>query len=180
MSSMKVAVMGGGNASHTISADLTLKGLTVNLFEMEQYASSMRSVFETHEIEISGVAGYGKARLNRVTCDIQEAVDGVEVIFLPLPGFTVTPYARLIAPYLQDGQIVLLMPGSLGSLEFLTAIRSEGCTKDVLVAEAGGLPFATRLIGPGRVKTFHIRAVCGLASVPGCRVGEVYEKVKDL
>ncbi len=32
MSSMKVAVMGGGNASHTIAADLTLKGLTVNMF----------------------------------------------------------------------------------------------------------------------------------------------------
>ena len=35
MTLMKVVVLGGGNASHTIAADLTLKGLTVNLFEME-------------------------------------------------------------------------------------------------------------------------------------------------
>ncbi len=43
MTIKKAAVLGGGNASHTIAADLTLKGLTVNLFEMEQFAGSMSS-----------------------------------------------------------------------------------------------------------------------------------------
>lgn len=38
MNSMKVAVMDGGNASHAIAADLALKGLTVNMFEMEKFA----------------------------------------------------------------------------------------------------------------------------------------------
>ena len=45
MGLMKVAVMGGGNGSHTIAADLSLKGLTVNMFEMEQFAGTMRGVF---------------------------------------------------------------------------------------------------------------------------------------
>ena len=45
MDSMKVAVMGGGNGSHTIAADLTLKGLTVNMFETAHFAASMRQVF---------------------------------------------------------------------------------------------------------------------------------------
>jgi opine dehydrogenase len=178
MGSMKVAVLGGGNASHTISADLALKGLTVNLFEMEQYASSMRQVFETGEIEISGVAGSGIAHLNMVTNDITKAVEDVEVIFLPLPGFTIAPYSQLLADHLEDGQMVVIMPGSLSALEFLTGIRSYGCKKNVLVAETGGLPFATRLVAPGKVKTFHIRALMGLATVPGNRCLEVYEKIK--
>ena len=42
MTLTEVAVLGGGNASHTIAAYLTLKGLTVNLFEMEQFAGNMR------------------------------------------------------------------------------------------------------------------------------------------
>ena len=65
MDSMKVAVMGGGNSSHTIAADLSLKGLTVNMFEMERFAGNMRGVFETRQIEMSGVAGNDMARLMR-------------------------------------------------------------------------------------------------------------------
>ncbi|MDD2694533.1 MAG: NAD/NADP octopine/nopaline dehydrogenase family protein [Anaerolineales bacterium] len=175
---MKVAVLGGGNASHTISADLTLKGLTVNMFEMEQFAGNMRTVFETGEIEMSGVAGQGKAKLNMVTSDIAKAVKGVEVIFLPLPGFTIAPYTRLLAPHLEDGQLVVIMPGSLSALEFVTGIRENGCRKNVLVAETGGLPFATRLVAPGKVRTFHIRAVMALATVPGNRCQEAYAKIK--
>lgn len=41
MHPMKIAVMGGGNGSHTIAADLALKGLTVNMFEMKQFADRM-------------------------------------------------------------------------------------------------------------------------------------------
>jgi opine dehydrogenase len=180
MNNMKVAVLGGGNASHTIAADLTLKGLTVNMFEMEQYAGSMRSVFETRQIEMSGVAGSGVAHLNNVTSDIRSAVQDAEVIFIPLPGFTVSPYARLLAPILRADQIVLLLPGSLGALEFKTALQKHGNTEDVIVAEAGGLPFATRLVAPGKVITYHIRAMCGLAAVPGNAGQSVYDKVKDL
>jgi opine dehydrogenase len=180
MGSMRVAVMGGGNGSHTIAADLSLKGLTVNMFEMEQFAGTMRGVFETREIEMTGVAGNGMARLNLVTSDIRRAVEDVEIIFLPLPGFTVSVYAKLLAPFLKNEQIVVLMPGTLSALEFRETLRANGNVDGPLIAETGGLPFATRLIGPGRVKTFHIRSVCGLAAVPGDKGNQVYAKLKDL
>lgn len=180
MSSMKVAVMGGGNASHTIAADLTLKGLTVNMFEMEKFAHAMRTVFETREIEMSGVAGTGKARLNLVTSDIREAIADVEIIFIPLPGFAVTPYAKIMAPYLEEDQIVLIIPGTLGALEFRWMLWSSGCQKNVIVGETGGMPFAARVIAPGQVKTFHVRAIVALATIPGNKGNLVYDKVKGL
>lgn len=180
MTIQKAAVLGGGNASHTIAADLTLKGLDINLFEMGQFADSMRTVFETQEIEISGVAGSGTAKLNMVTSDINKAIKDVEVIFMPLPGFTVAPYAKLLAPVLKDGQAIIMLPGTLSALEFRTAIREQGCKRDVIVAETGGLPFATRLVAPGKVRTFHIRAICSLATMPGNRCEELYERVKGL
>ncbi|MBA7556628.1 Opine dehydrogenase [subsurface metagenome] len=117
MSSMKVAVMGGGNGSHTIAVDLSLKGLVVNMFEMERFAEKMKEVFESRQIEISGVAGQGKAKLNLVTTDIQEAIEDVEIIFIPLPGFAISAYAELLAPYLREDQFVIIMPGTLGTLE---------------------------------------------------------------
>jgi opine dehydrogenase len=180
MESMKVAVMGGGNGSHTIAADLTLKGLTVNMFELEHFAASMRQVFETREIEMTGVAGSGTARLNMVTSEIHKAVENVEIIFIPLPGFAVAVYAELLAPFLKKEQIVVLMPGTLSALEFREALRAHGNAAEPIIAETGGLPFATRLIGPGRIQTFHIRSVCGLAAVPGNKGNQVYDKLKNL
>ncbi|MGD9279485.1 MAG: hypothetical protein PVF60_01265, partial [Desulfobacterales bacterium] len=100
MNTMKIAVLGGGNGAHTVAADLTLKGLSVNMFEMEQFASSMQPVFDTGQIEMIGVAGQGTAKLNRVTTDIAAAIRDVEVIFIILPGFTIAAYARLLAPHL--------------------------------------------------------------------------------
>lgn len=176
----KVAVMGGGNGSHTIAADLTLKGLTVNLFEMARFADRMQPVFDTKTIEMTGVAGCGKARLNRVTSDIREAVESVEAVLIPLPGFAVAGYAELLAPVLQEDQLVLIMPGTLSALEFKKALTAFGNRKDIVVADTGGLPFATRLIRPGVVKTFHIRSVCALAALPGERGPEVLDKLAGL
>ena len=180
MQSMRVAVMGGGNGSHTIAADLALKGLTVNMFEMAEFSGRMQAVFETRTIEICGVAGNGRATLNLVTTDIREAVEEVEIIFIPLPGFTISAYAQLLAPVLTPHQIVVIMPGTLAALEFRQTLHSCGNQKAVIIAETGGLPFATRLIGPGRVKIFHIRKVCGLAAVPGQSGRQVYAKLEGL
>lgn len=180
MSVSKVAVMGGGNGSHTIAADLTLKGLSVNLFEMQRFADRMKQVFDTRTIEMTGVAGCGKANLNRVTTSIAEAVEDVEVVFIPLPGFVVAGYAELLAPLLQENQLVVIMPGTLSALEFKQALINFGNHKDITVADTGGLPFATRLIRPGVIKTFHIRSVCGLAALPGERGPEVLAKLKGL
>jgi opine dehydrogenase len=180
MSAMKVAVMGGGNGAHTVAADLALKGLSVNMFELAEFADQLEHVFDTRQIEMSGVAGNGKAKLDMVTSDIAEAVADVEVVFIPLPGFTVSIYGRILAPHLTSRHIVVIMPGTLSALEFLHTMRHHGNHEDVVIAETGGLPFATRLVAPGKVQTFHKRAVCGLATVPGNRGAEVYGKIKHL
>lgn len=180
MNAMKIAVLGGGNGAHTVAADLTLKGLSVNMFEMEEFASSMQTVFDTGEIEMTGVAGQGKAKLNLVTTDLAAAIRDVEVIFIILPGFTITTYARLLAPHLTENQMVIFMPGTLAALEFRQTLRDCGNLKEIITAEVGGLPFATRLIAPGKVQTFHIRAVCPLAAVPGNQGSVVFEKISGL
>jgi opine dehydrogenase len=180
MNAMKAAVLGGGNGAHTIAADLTLKGLSVNMFEMEQFAPAMQQVFDTGEIEMIGVAGKGKAKLNLVTTDLEAAIRDVEVVFIVLPGFTISNYAGLLAQHLTEKQIVVIMPGTLAALEFRQTLRDSGNHREIVVAEVGGLPFATRLIAPGKVQTFHIRAACALAAVPGNKGSVVYEKIRGL
>jgi hypothetical protein len=112
--------------------------------------------------------------------DLAAAIQDVEVIFIPLPGFTIANYARLLSPHLTQKQMIVIMAGTLATLEFKQTLRSEGNSKDIIVADVGGLLFATRLIAPGKVQTFHVRAVCALAAVPGLKGPLVYEKIKDL
>jgi opine dehydrogenase len=138
MNAMKIAVLGGGNGAHTVAADLTLKGLSVNMFEIEQFASAMQTVFDTGEIEMTGVAGQGKAKLNLVTTDLAAAIRDVEVIFIILPGFTIATYAKLLAPHLSENQMVIIMPGTLAALEFRQTLRASGNFKEILTAEVGG------------------------------------------
>ena len=180
MPEKKIAVLGGGNGAHTVAADLTLKGLSVNMFEMEQFAPVMQKVFDTGEIEMTGVAGQGTARLNLVTTDIAVAIRDVTVVFIILPGFTISAYAKLLAPHLTENQVVVIMPGTFAALEFRQTLRAAGNLKEITIAEVGGLPFATRLIGPGRVQTFHIRAVCPLAAIPGVKGAAILDRLKGL
>ncbi len=180
MGSVKVAVLGGGNGAHTVAADLALKGLTVNMFEMAQFAATMQKVFDTGQIEMIGVAGQGQAKLSLVTSDLAAAIRDVEVIFIVLPGFAIETYARLLAPHLAENQMVVIMPGTFAALEFRQTLRDSGNLEEPVIAEVGGLPFATRLIAPATVQTFHIRAVCPLAALPGDQGSVVFEKIKNL
>ena len=58
--------------------------------------------------------------------------------------------AQKIAPYLRDGQTVILNPGrTCGALEFDYALRKCCCKADVVVAEASTLVFTVRVKTPG-------------------------------
>jgi len=50
MTPKKIAILGGGNGAHTMAAEFTLKGHTVNLYEMPQFKNNMKKVFETKTI----------------------------------------------------------------------------------------------------------------------------------
>ncbi|MFC3884852.1 NAD/NADP octopine/nopaline dehydrogenase family protein [Bacillus songklensis] len=147
-----VAVLGGGNGGHTLAADLSLAGHEVRLFEMEQFSHSMKDVFETKRIQCLGEVLNGTAEINMVTSDIDQALDGAEIILVAVPAFAHKGYANLLANKVKSNQLVVLLPGTLGSLEFARIWRELGANEDVVLAESDTLPYATRLEGPGKVR----------------------------
>ncbi|MDI7261472.1 MAG: 2-dehydropantoate 2-reductase N-terminal domain-containing protein, partial [Thermodesulfobacteriota bacterium] len=114
-----VAVLGGGNGGHAVAANLSLNGYKVNFFELPQFGESFERVLRTKEIRIEGVSIDGTAKLNLATIDIQQAIKDAEVLFVVTPAFGHKAMAEACAPFVQDGQIIVLMPGSGGSLEFV-------------------------------------------------------------
>jgi opine dehydrogenase len=124
----------------------------------------------------NGPRGFGK--LSLVTADMAEAIPHAQVIMVVLPSSAHADVAKAAAPYLRDGQMVILHPGrTLGALEFTKVLRDCGCTADVTVAEAETFIYASRADGPAQARIFRIKEAVPLAALPSKRNEMVLEAI---
>ncbi len=174
-----VAVLGGGNGGHAVSANLSLAGFKVNFFELPQFADSFEKVLRTKEIQIQGISVDGVAKLNLATTDIQQAIKNAEVIFVITPAFGHKAMAEVCAPFVQDGQIIVLMPGSGGSLEFVNIFKQKKVKREVTFAESCTLPYGARLKGLGHVSVLINAVILPTGIFPSRKTGETIPKLKQ-
>jgi opine dehydrogenase len=174
-----IAVCGGGNGGHAVAANLSLAGFKVNFFELPQFADSFEKVLRTKEIQIEGVSIDGMAKLNLATTDIQQAIKDAEVIFVITPAFGHKAMADVCAPFVQDGQMIVLMPGSGGSLEFINIFKQKKVKREITFAESCTLPYGARLKGSGHVSVLINAVILPTGVFPSNRTAEVISKLKQ-
>src|SRR4030066_1342741 len=174
-----IAVCGGGNGGHAVAANLSLAGFKVNFFELPQFLESFERVLRTKEIRIEGVSIDGIAKLNLATTDIQQAIKDAEVIFVITPAFGHKAMADVCAPFVQDGQIIVLMPGSGGSLEFINIFKQKKVKREITFAESCTLPYGARLKGSGHVSVLINTVILPTGIFPSNRTAEVISKLKQ-
>ncbi|MBK8783132.1 MAG: NAD/NADP octopine/nopaline dehydrogenase family protein [Anaerolineales bacterium] len=166
----KYTVLGAGHGGKSMAAHLSLMGADVAIWNRTfDHISIMkkRGGIELESIE-GGPHGFGK--LSLVTSDIEQAIAHAQVIMVVLPSSAHADVAKASAPFLKDGQIVILHPGrTLGALEFAKVIRDNGCTADVTVAEAETFIYASRSEGPAQARIFRIKEAVPLAALPATR-----------
>lgn len=173
-----VAVLGGGNGGHAVAAELALAGYKVNFFEHPQFAANFEKVLRTKEVRTEGISGENVAKLNMATTDVHQAIKDAEVLFVVTPAFGHRAMAEACAPYVQEGQIILLMPGSGGSLEFAKIFRQKKVKKEIPLAESVTLPYGARLKGPGHVSLFINALILPTGVFPSKRTAEVIPTLK--
>ena len=139
---MKIAVLGGGNGAHAAAADLSARGHEVRWWRRN--ASALRDT-----LVLKDAQGERTVRLAAACRDIADAVRGAELVFMPDPAFTQAANAALLAPYLAEGQVVFLAPGTFGSYAMAQSIRRSGSRSQFAFAETGTLPWLTRKHGEG-------------------------------
>ncbi len=177
MSETRFAVLGAGHGGKAMAADLAARGFSVNLFNRSP--ARIAEIKLRKEIELENEDGSIRhCRLSVVTSNMEEALADVDVIMVVLPASGHRDIARMCAPYLRDGQIVILNPGRTGgALEFRRILQTEGCTSDVIIAEAGTFIFASRSTGPAQARIFRRKNAVRLAALPAVRTGHVLEAV---
>ena len=109
-----ITVIGGGSTGHMVAAVMSMRGFQVTLTDNPSFEKELSAVRELGDIQLRGaVRGTGVPA--KVTMDPGEAIPDAEVIFVDVPADRHEEIARWIAPYLHDGQHILILPGNLGS-----------------------------------------------------------------
>ncbi|MGQ9456628.1 MAG: NAD/NADP octopine/nopaline dehydrogenase family protein [Armatimonadota bacterium] len=177
----KFAVAGAGHGGTAMAGHLSLMGFDVSLYNRSP--ERLEPIKLAGGIEIVSDLGCGLpagfAKLEVITTDPQEAISGRQIIMVAVPATGHKYIAEQIAPYLADGQIVVLNPGRTGgALEVLKVIRDHNCSADVIVAEAQTFIYASRSINPAQTKIFRIKNSIPVASIPAHRTPEVVQQLR--
>lgn len=173
-------VIGAGHGGKAMAAHLALMGFPTTLYN--RTPDHIAAIKELGGIDLEsgegGPRGFGK--LECVTSNFAEAFEFAEMIHVVVPSSAHAEVARGCAPYLKDGQIILLHPGrTCGALEFAKVLRDQNCTADVTIAEAETFIYASRSDGPAQARIFRIKEAVPLAALPATRTRAVLDMVRD-
>jgi opine dehydrogenase len=174
-----LTVLGGGNTAFAVAADLALAGCSVTLGELPAFAHAVEPIRPSRQIALDGVSRRGTARLQAVTTDLGEALAANELTLLIVPAYAHKPFAEACAPYLRPGQVVVLMPGTLGSLEFARVLRERGAA-GVVLAETDTAPYVCRKVSPTAAHVWGVVSGLGLGVFPAVHGARVRALVEPL
>ena len=171
-----IAVLGAGNGGLAMAGHLSLMGFEVRLFNRSE--ERLWGVKSTGEIDVVGEIE-GHANISLATTSIKDAIEDVELIMVVVPATGHKWMAENIAPYLKDGQIIVLHPGrTFGALEFKQVLVSKEVTADVIIAEAQTFIYASRVVGPAQVRIFRIKNSIPVASIRAHLIPNVLKKLR--
>ena len=161
----KLAILGAGHGGTAMAGHLALLGFEVTVCSL--YGRELDAIEERGGAELVGeeVAGFGKyARVER---SIDKAIAGQDLIMIAAPGVAHRVYATLLAPILEDGQVVVLNPGRTGgALEFARVLERFACSAQIVLGEAQTFVYAAESRGPGRVEILKEKFKVRAAAIP--------------
>lgn len=145
MKVQKVAVLGGGNGGVTAAADLKTKGLETSLYELPAFFSNLNLIKEKGGVLLQDDQGESFVEIATVTDNIEEAIQGAQVVMLVVPGFAIEAFAEVLAPVVREDQVIFLNgAAAMGSVRFVNKAKEMGIDKSFKICEANSLTYGTR------------------------------------
>jgi len=176
----RYTVIGAGHGGKTMAAHLALMGFPTTLYN--RTADHIYAIKELGGIELDNPEGdlHGFGRLERVTSNLEEGMEKAEMIMVVVPSSAHGDIARACAPFLKDGQTIILHPGrTCGTIEFAKVLRDNNCTADVNLAEAETFIYASRSDGPAQARIFRVKEAVPLAALPSTRTRLVLDILRE-
>ncbi len=178
---MNIAVLGSGNGGCAVAFDCAACGNRVSLFDFEQFPESIKAVQNNGGVYCEGELE-GFQPVAYAGHEIEKALDEADIIYAVGPAYSTKPFAEACKPYLNQGQIVIVCPSSCGGgIEFKNGAGLDIRDEEIVVAETSTLPYAVRLLEPGKIRIFNkLKGGLFLAAVPAKNTDYVLEQVRDV
>ena len=174
----RYTVIGAGHGGKAMAAHLALMGFHVTLYNRTFEHISVIKKRGGIELENAGDGLRGFGKLKQITSDMGDALKRAQMVMVVVPSSAHADVAKVAAPYLKNGQIVVLHPGRTGgALEFAKVLRDEGCKADVTIAEAETFIYASRSDGPAEAHIFRVKEAVPLAALPAVRNERVLDAI---
>lgn len=177
MTNKPIAIIGAGNGGQTTAAWLANQGYKTRIFDVME--DTVAKLNELGGVNIYGNTDYpGFGKIEFATTDMEKAIEGCELILLILPENYHDSIAVKMAPYLKDGQIVVLNPASgLGAISFKKTLTDAGCTADVTLAVTCTLLFAARIKETGDVLVTGQKTELSIVAIPNSKREVIKEAI---
>ncbi len=173
----RVAVISSGNGGQSMAAYLAIKGFEVSLYAREQERVDM---FSSNHFQLSGEVN-GEADLRLISCDMEKVLEGAGVVLVTTPAQYHPAVAKAMAPFLVDGQLVVLNPGrTLGTYVFDKTLRENGLKGSIILAETETFLFTCRCITPGYPILYAIKHDVKLAAHDPANTPQAVERMGQL
>lgn len=127
---MKITVIGCGNSGLIHAAKLIENQHEVALLKTSEHAHGefFDMIEHEHGYNVKDETNGGKrffVQPEFITRDVKRAVDFADVLMVTTTTCQHEQVASLIAPYVRDGQLIVLVPGYMGSLLFKRFIKKN-------------------------------------------------------
>lgn len=154
----RVAILGAGNGGITATADLKSRGFEVSLYELPQFSKNLEGIKQKGGILLKELNQESFYEVDLITTDIEQAVQGADVIMLTIPGFAIEQFAELLAPIVSEEQVILLNgAAAMGCVRFVNKARDLGINKKFSIAETNSLTYGTRAFPAEAISELSLR-----------------------
>ncbi len=161
---MRFCVIGAGSGGRAFAVYLSSKGQEVALYN--------RSFSRINEIQQKGgIIASGEIQgffpITLATQDIKLALKNADIILVVTPAFAHKEIALKIAPFLREGQIIILNPGrTFGAVEFLRNMEKIRGNIPIFVGETQTLLFTARALEENQVNIIKIKNSINFSTFP--------------
>ena len=185
---MKIAILGGGNSAYTMAADIALRGFEVTLCDLPAYKENIEPLIKDLLLEKVGSAGTmgktGIAKLTKVTTDLADTIKKNDTIMLAVPAYGHSAFFEALNKNLEDGQIVIILPGNWGAIRLFNFLKKTGFKKKIYIGETDCCMHICRAgepwLGPFKTRVILERTSVKLSAMPASDTEIIWETMKRI
>ena len=169
---MRFTVIGSGNSGLIHAAKIYEKGFEVGVLKTSDYGDmdffnriSAKNAYNVDD-ETNGTHHF-EAKMAFITRDVKKAVEFADVLFVMTTTLQHEDVAQKIAPFVRDGQIIILVPGYMGSLIFKKYIK-----KDITYCEWETTAYNGRIMNSEYVRITFYNPRNAISTLPASRAND--------